>query len=339
MEWAGPEGEKQIMKLTSRLVAMLAVLCLVAWGAPVASAASADRIGDVRVGAEKVRIDGKNGKDRYRAVTPRTKVYLVNRAGERRAADVNQLARGAKILGKRVDGRELVAVTLAATATGNSDCSFDTSDEDGDDVSADDSFDCSSDYDDDTLDTDTDCSYDSSSDGPSNDWSMDASWDCSYSETDDSDEEDGGLDWDCSFSASAGGSSDADGGDSDADLDFDCSWNGAETDSALWDCSFVKGAMGFECVSEQLDQSFGYLIDTADLSMVGGMDFQDDLVEDGEDGEGVNCDGTPSDGYDCSVDGEAGSGDCSADWDFDRSRGSREGDVSGSMSYSCSWDA
>lgn len=328
------------MKNLMRAVAALAALCLVLLGSPAMSAGKgADRVGDVRAGAMKVRIDGANGVDKWRAVTRSTKVFLRDKAGNRTRADLNELARGAKVVGKRVRAGKVVAITLAEKGTtGSADCSFDTSDDDGDSVTDDDSFDCSNDYNDGTVETDSDCSYDSSRDGGAGDWSMDASWDCSYSETDDRDEDEGGLDWDCSYSASAGGYSDAEGGDTDADLDFDCSWSGASTDSALWDCKFIPSVLGFECTSAQLQQTFGYTIDTEDMAIDGGMDFQKDIVDDADGADGVGCSGSAADGYDCSVDGEAGTGDCTVDWSFDRSRGTRDGDVSGSLSYSCSWE-
>lgn len=326
------------MKNLMRAVAVFAALCLLLVGGPAVSAGKTpDRVGDVRAGAMKVRIDGANGVDRYRAFTKKTKVFLVDRAGNRTRADLNELGRGAKVVGKRVVDGKIVSIALAEKGpTGSSDCSFDSSDDDGDAVTDDDSFECSNDYDDGTVDTDSDCSYDSSSDGPASDHSLDMSWDCSYSETDDRDEDEGGLDWDCSFSASADTSSDADGSDTSADLDFDCSWNGASTDSALWNCRFIPGSLGFECNSAQLQQTFGYTIDTDDLALDGGLDFQTDIVDENTGDDGVGCSGTAADGHDCSVDGEAGTGDCTVDWDFDRSGATREGDVSGSLSYSCS---
>lgn len=330
------------MKNLMRVVAVFAALSLVLVGGPAVSAAKKpDRIGEVRASAMKVRVDGANGVDKWRSVTKKTRVFLVDRAGNRTRTDLNALARGAKVVKKRIDNGRVAALTLAEIgATGSPDCSFDTGDDDSDDVTDDDSFECSSDYDDGTVNTESDCSYDSSADGPSEDWSVDASWDCSYSETDDRDDDEDGLEWDCSFSASAGGGSDADGGEAEADLDFDCSWEGAGTDSALWDCTFVRGAMGFECTSAQLQQNFGYTIDAADMAIDGGFDFQTDLIaEETDDADTVGCSGSAADGYDCSVDGEAGAGDCKVDWDFDRSRETSEGDVSGSMSYSCSWDA
>ena len=330
-------------KTLVKAVAVLAALCLLLLGGPsaVAGGKKADRVGAISAETMKIRIDAAKGRDKWRSVTPKSRVFVRTKAGERVRTDLNALARGAVVKATKIRSGKVKAITLAAKgATGATDCSFDSSEDDGDSVEDGDSFDCSHDYDDGTLDTDSDCSYDSSADGPSNDWSMDVSWDCSYSETDDTDEDEGGLDWDCSFSASAGGSSDVDGGDADADLDFDCSWSGADSDSALWDCRFIPGVLGFECTSAQLDQTFGYTIDTADMAIEGGMDFQTDLVDDDSgDDDGVRCSGSAADGYDCSVDGESGNGDCGADWDFDRSRGSREGDVSGSLSYSCSWDS
>lgn len=330
------------MRVFARVVAVLIALSLALLGSTATAAGGkADRVGDFRPKAMKVRIDKADGADRWRQVTASTRVFVVDKAGDRTRADVDELVRGARIVGSRVRAGEVRAITLRElAATGSTDCSFDSSDDDGDSVTDDESFDCSLDYDDGTVDTDTDCSYDSSRDGGVGDWSMDASWDCSYSETDDRDEDEGGLDWDCSYSASAGGSQDAWGGDADADLDFDCSWNGASTDSVLWDCRFQPGVLGFTCVSKQLNQEFGYTIDVEDMAIDGGMDFQRDVVgEETSGADGVGCSGSAADGYDCSVDGEAGTGDCTVDWSFDRSRATRDGDVSGSLSYSCSRDA
>ncbi|MFC6287843.1 hypothetical protein ACFP3Q_09780 [Nocardioides sp. GCM10027113] len=326
-------------RVLGRIVASVAVLCLLVAGQPaVAGGGKPDRVGDVRERAMKVRVDKAGGKSRWVEVTKRTRVILKNtRTGERTRQDVNELARGAKVLGKRVVDGRLARVVLKEMPTGNADCSFDSSEEDGDDVTEDTSFDCSLDYDDGDTATDTDCSYDSSADGPANDWSMDTSWDCSYSEDSEGDAD--GLDWDCSYSASAGGSEEAGGGDVDADFDFDCSWSGAGTDAPLWDCTFLKGVMGFRCVSAELDQQFEYVLDSETMRFDGGFDFQSDLVDEDTDDNGAGCAGNAADGYECSFDGEAGQGDCGLDWDFDSSRGSREGDVSGSMSYSCSWDS
>lgn len=329
------------MKTVVRWVAVLAVLCLaVLSGSTAATAATApDRVGDLRAKAMKVRID-TGSATRWKEIKPDTKVFLRDASGNRRAGDLDDLTRGARVVKKNLDNGVLRSITLQERgATGAADCSFDSDEDDGDEVSTDDSFDCSNDYDDGTVDTDSDCSYDSSRDGPDNDWSMDASWDCSYSETDDRDD-DGGLDWDCSYSASAGGYSDVDGGDTDADLDFDCSWSGAGTDVALWDCRFLPGVLGFRCVSAELGQELAYTIDVETMEFVGGMDFQTDRFDDDTaEGDGVGCTGSAADGYDCSVDGEAGPGDCAVGWSFDKSAGTREGDVSGSLSYSCSWDA
>lgn len=324
-----------------RVVAVSAALCLAWMGNPALAAGSGgDRVGDFRASEMKVRIDKATGADRWRAVNDETRVLLQDKAGNRTPVDLDELVRGARVVRSRVVEGEVRRITLQEKAsTGSADCSFDSSDDDGDDVSDDESFDCSNDYDDGTVDTDSDCSFDSSREGPTNDWSMDASWDCSFSE--DSATDDGeGLDWDCSYSASASGYQDVDGGDADADLDFDCSWSGASTDSALWDCTFMPRVLGFTCVSVQLGQEFEYVIDTADMAIEGGMDFQQDVLADQATGpDGVGCEGSAADGYDCSLDGEVGEGDCSVDWSFDRSRGVEDGDVSGDLSYSCSWDA
>ena len=329
------------MKRAVRAVAVSAALCMTWTGSPaVAAGSGGDRVGDFRSDEMKVRIDQATGPDRWRAVTDATRVLLQDKAGNRTRVDVDELVRGAHVVSSRVAGGEVRRITVKEkVSTGSADCSFDSSEDDGDDVTDDESFDCSNDYDDGKVDTDSDCSYDSSREGPANDWSMDASWDCSYSEDSAADEGEG-LDWDCSYSASAGGYQDADGGDVDADLDFDCSWSGASTDSALWDCTFLPGVLGFTCVSAQLDQEFHYVIDTADMATEGGMDFQQDVVAEETTGrDGVGCEGSAADGYDCSLDGEVGEGDCSVDWSFDRSRGVEDGDVSGDLSYSCSWDA
>lgn len=326
------------MKQALRLAAMLVALVLVALGsAAPASAAGNGRVGDFKFKAMEVRLDNAAGKQAWRQVTKRTKVFLVDGKGNRRAADVNELTRGARIVGKKVKDGKLRSVTLREKgATGSADCSFDSDSDDGDKVTSDDSFDCSNDYDDGDTDSDSDCSYDSSKDGPNNDWSMDASWDCSYSESTDGDKD--VLDWDCSYSASAGGYYDVDGGDVDADLDFDCSWSGAASDTALWDCKFLPGQFGFRCVSAELKQEFEYVVDTANMQIVGGMDFQKDVVDEDTDEGESGCTGDATAGYDCSFDGEAGDGECDTDWSFDTSGEGREGDVSGSMSYSCSWD-
>ena len=328
------------MRVVVRVVAVVAALCLGWTGSPAVAGSGADRVGDFRAKAMKVRVDKASGADRWRAVTEDTRVLLRDKKGSKTRVDVDELVRGAKVLKSRVAEGEVTTIVLQEKgSTGSADCSFDSSDDDGDNVTDDDSFDCSNDYDDGTVDTDSDCSYDSSRDGGAGDWSMDASWDCSFSESDDRYEDEGGLDWDCSYSASAGGYSTVDGGDADADLDFECSWSGASTDSALWDCRFLPGVLGFQCVSTQLNQEFTYTIDIEDMAIEGGMDFQRDVVDEETTGEGVGCSGSAADGYDCSVDGEAGAGDCTVDWSFDRSRGVEDGDVSGDLSYSCSWDA
>ncbi len=327
------------MKVWLRAVAVFAALCLTLTTSPATAAGSRpDRVGDFKQKVLKVRIDKAGGADRWRTVTPRTKVFLVDKAGNRRRADVDELVRGARVIGKRiVDGRVRSIALRERPATGSADCSFDSTEDDDDKVTEGDSFSCSNDYDDGTVDTDSDCSYDSSTDGVANDWSMDTSWDCSYSEYADGDAD--GLDWDCSFSASADRYSDVDGGDADADLDFDCSWSGAGTDSALWQCRFMPGVLGFKCVSRQLQQEFEYTIDPTDMAFEGGFDYQRDVIdEDTNVDDGVGCSGNAADGYDCSVDGEYGAGDCFVDWSFDRSRAAEDGDVSGSLSYSCSWD-
>lgn len=328
------------MKTLLRLVVMLTAIGVALAGSPASAGAGPDRVGGFRAKTMTVRLDKTAGADRWRQVTKATDVYLRNKAGNRRRADVNELTRGARVVASRVVDGKVRSVTLQEKpATGSADCSFDSADDDGDKVTDDDSFDCSNDYDDGTVDTDSDCSYDSSRDGTANDWSMDASWDCSFSEINDRDEDEGGLDWDCSYSASAGGYKDVDGGDTDADLDFDCSWSGAATTSALWDCAFLPGVMGFKCVSTQLNQDFAYTIDLEDMAIEGGMDFQRDVAAGSSGEDGVVCSGTAADGYDCSVDGESGTGDCMVDWSFDKSAATRAGDVSGSLSYSCSWDA
>lgn len=331
------------MKNLVKAVAVLAALCLVLLGgsASVAAGKKADRVGAVSAADMQIRIDAAKGRDKWRAVTPRTRVFVRTKAGERVRADLNALARGAAVKAAKLRRGEVKAITLAAKgATGATDCSFDSSDDDGDSVEDGDSFDCSHDYDDGTVDTESDCSYDSSADGPANDFSMDVSWDCSYSETDETEESDeDGLDWDCSFDASAGGESDEEGSEVEAELEFECSWSGADdTDAALWDCHFVPDALGFECTSNQLEQSFGYTIDTADMAFVGGMDFQSDLVEDGDGDDAAQCSDSSTGGYDCSIEGESSSGDCEVEWEFDRSRGSREGEVAGSLSYACASD-
>ncbi|MBD8869791.1 hypothetical protein [Nocardioides donggukensis] len=320
-----------------RAVAILAVACLTFVGQPAVAASGAKHVGDVRAKAMKVRIDKPNGNRGWAEVSKQTRVVLKSRDGERTRGDLNDLARGAKVLRKRGTNGELRRVVLAASPTGNADCSFDSSSDDGDDVSNDESFDCSSDYDDGVVDTSEDCSYDASSDGPASDWSMDTSWDCSFSESDDRADSD--IDWDCSYSASAGGYEDADGGDVDADLDFDCSWSGAGTGSALWDCRFLPGVLGFKCVSPQLGQEFTYTIDTESMQFVGGMDFSKDLITKKPGDRGLSCSGSEVDGYDCDYDGGSESGNCGVDWSFDESRGTEDGDVSGSLSYDCSWDA
>lgn len=328
------------MTVTKRVIGVFVGLCLAFAGAPSAAmAAYGDRVGGFRPKAMEVRIDKAGGKDRWRDVTSATRVFLVDKAGVRSRVDVDELVRGARIVGSKVKGGDVRSITVREkAATGAADCSFDSSEDDGDHVSDDDSFDCSNDYNDGRVDTDSDCSYDSSRDGGAGDWSLDASWDCSYSESSDGDDD--GLDWDCSYDASAGGYQDADGGDVDADLSFDCSWSGASTDSALWSCKFLPGVLGFRCVSTQLNQEFEYTINLDNMAIDGGMDFQRDVVADEESGEdGVDCTGSAADGYDCSIDGESEAGDCEASWSFDKSGAVREGDISGDVSYSCSWES
>jgi hypothetical protein len=328
------------MKSVVRVVAGVATLCLMLLGIPAAAAGSKpDRVGGFDADKMVVRIDKAGGKDRWVKVNDRTRVVLVDQAGKRVRGDLDDLVRGARVVGSKIAGGKARAVSLKEVgSTGATDCSFDSSDDDGDAVGDDDSFDCSHDYDDGEVDTDSDCSYDSSLDGPANDWSMDTSWDCSYSESTDDDRD--SLEWGCGYEAAAGGEEESGEGEVEAELEFECEWSGASTDSVLWDCKFQRGVLGFTCVSAQLGQEFGYTIDLADARFDGGMDFNEDVVTDEESApHGVGCEGSAAEGYECEVEGEVGAGDCEVEWAFDRGKASKEGEVSGELSYSCSWES
>ena len=314
---------------------LMAALMLTTLPALSASAAPRARLGKFSPATDVVRLDRGDGTRVKAEVADDVRVRLVDRNGNITRSDVNELVRGAKIMGWRKAGGEIVGILLQERNTGSSDCSFDT----GDGTTDDNSFDCSSDYDDGTVDTVTDCSFDESADGPANDRSEDVSWDCSYDKSIDEDNE---ISWDCSFSASSSRYADAYGGSVDADLDFNCSWDGegVAAGTALWECRFKPGVLGFRCHSEQLKQEFEYEFDTATAELEGGLDFRNDYVDTDEDQDGnVGCSGSAADGYDCSFSHDGDSGDCGADWDYDRSRDGKSGDVSGSLSYSCSWDA
>jgi hypothetical protein len=329
------------MKSVVRVVAMTAALCLVLLGSPgVASAAQSDRIGEVKAGAMKVRIDGAGGADRWVKVDKRTKVLLVAKGGKRSKGDLNDLVRGAHVVGKSVAGGRAKQVTLRELgSTGGTDCSFDSSEGDGDHVGDDDSFECSTGYDDGEVETESDCVYESELDGPANDWSMDTGWECSYGEDTDGDSD--ALEWECAYGASAGGEEEAGEGAIEAELEFECGWSGAATDSALWDCRFRPGVLGFTCVSAQLGQEFGYTIDLETARFDGGMDFSEDVVNDGASGgpRMVDCEGSAAGGYQCEVEGEIGAGNCEIEWEYERSRATADGDVSGELAYSCEWES
>jgi hypothetical protein len=328
------------MNSVVRVVAGVVTLCLMLLGMPAAAAGSQlDRVGGFDADKMVVRIDKAGGTDRWVKVNARTRVVLVDKAGQRVRGDADDLVRGARVLGSKIVGGKARAVSLKELgSTGGTDCSFDSSDDDGDEVGEGDSFDCSHDYDDGEVETDSDCTYDSSLDGPAKDWSMDTSWDCSYSESVDDDRDD--LEWSCGYEASAGGEEESGAGEVEAELEFECEWSGASTDSVLWDCKFQRGVLGFACVSAQLGQEFGYTIDLADARFEGGMDFNDDVVSDeGPAPDGVDCEGSAAAGYECEVEGEIGAGDCEVEWSFDRARASEEGEVSGELSYSCSWES
>jgi hypothetical protein len=191
------------MNSVVRVVAGVVTLCLMLLGMPAAAAGSQlDRVGGFDAEKMLVRIDKAGGTDRWVKVNARTRVVLVDKAGQRVRGDADDLVRGARVLGSKIVGGKARAVSLKELGfTGGTHCSFDSSHDDGDEVGEGNSFDCSHDYDDSEVETDSDCTYDSSLDGPANDWSMDTSWDCGYSESADDDRDD--LEWGCGYEASA----------------------------------------------------------------------------------------------------------------------------------------
>lgn len=329
LDRSGKSGIRQRVLAVLLFTSLLSVLLV----SP-ANAAPRARLDKFSPRTDVVRLDRADGKSVRAEVANDVRVRMVDSDGDVSRGDINELVRGAKVLGWKKEDGEIVKIRLRERATGSSDCSFDT----GDGTTDDNSFDCSNDYDDGNVDTDSDCSFDESGDGPANDRSEDVSWDCSYDKSIDGDD----ISWDCSFSASSSRYADAWGGDVDADLDFDCSWggDGVAAGTKLWECKFKPGVLGFRCASPQLNQEFEYEFDPATAELEGGLDFRNDYVDTDEPSDGdVGCSGSAADGYDCSFDYEQEAGDCSADWDYDASREGTDGDVSGSLSYSCSWDA
>jgi len=255
-------------------------------------------------------------------------VTLIPRRGKASSGDVNDLVPGAKVLDTEREGAKIDGLELRELPSGSSDCSFDTSESDGE---GDESFDCSMSYEGEKE----DCSFDESSDKSAGDESSDSSWDCSF--------DDDGLSWDCSYDTSQSSSTGPDGGDSDADFSFDCSWESAEKlDGPLWKCELDPPQLGFACNSSPLGQDFGAQLDTTGTGVTLGsyLDFSEDYAEEDEETDSVDC-SKSGDALDCSFDGDGEAGDCEFDFSFDRSHepGYVEGDVSGDGSMSCSYDA
>ncbi len=322
----------RLMKLVALMTAMMLVLAV----AP-ATAGKADRtkahVGKTNAAATKVRLDKPSGASRWKKVTKRTKVVLVDRKGRKTLRDRDQLVRGAAVVGSRVRNGRLAVVKIASQrSTGNADCSFDTDEDDDDKVTDDDSFTCSHDYDDDEVETESDCAYESETEGEGGERATEAEWTCSYSE----DDSDDALEWECSYGAASERSAEEGEGEVEAELEFECGWEGAGS-SPLWACDFAVEALGFTCVSEALGQEFGYTIDPDEMIFTGGMDFTSNAADDAEDGEGVTCADSRVSDYECSIEGERGDGDCEVEWELERSRDGGEGEVAGALSYSCEW--
>lgn len=324
------------MRAVVKAVAVLAALVMVLAASPAVAGKGKARVGGVDPSTSSVRIDKAKGSS-WKRVDRRTKVVTVDRKGRRTVRDAGQLTRGAKVLGTKVRQGRLKVVRLAArSATGNTDCSFDTDEDDGDRVDDDRSFTCSHDYDDGEVETESDCEVESESESEGGESSTETEWTCGYTETD-TDDADDPLDWECSYSAASERSSEEGEGESEAELEFECAWEGAGN-SALWACEFVADAMGFRCVSEALGQEFGYTIDADEMVVTGGVSFTAGLGSSDDDvDEGVSCRDAHASDYSCEVEGERGAGDCEVEWELERSREGGEGEVAGALSYSCEW--
>src|SRR5215210_5651298 len=120
------------MRIKVRLLAILASVCMAGMmsAAPVAAAATPDHVGGFRAKVMKVRLD-TDGARSWRSIDADTRVWLVDRSGTRSRVDVDELVRGARVVSARQRGESLRGVTLRARSTGNADCSFDSSDDDG----------------------------------------------------------------------------------------------------------------------------------------------------------------------------------------------------------------
>lgn len=324
------------MRTVGRVVAVLATLVMVLAVSPAVAGKSKARVGGVDASSSSVRLDEAQGSS-WKRVDARTKVVTVDRKGRATVRGLEQLARGAKVLGAKARGGRLAVVRLAELgATGNTDCSFDTDTDDDDRVDDDRSFSCDHDYDDDEVETESECEVDSESESEAGERSTETEWTCGYAETE-TDDADDVLDWECSYAAASERASEEGEGEADAELEFECGWEGAG-DGALWACDFLTEAMGFRCVSEELGQEFGYTIDPDEMVVTGGVSFSEGLVsEDDSDDEGVSCTDAHTADYSCEVEGERGTGDCEVEWELERSREGGEGEVAGALSYSCEW--
>src|SRR5215210_4185219 len=121
------------MRIKVRLLAILASVCMAGMmsAAPVAAAGTPDHVGGFRAKVMKVRLD-TDGARAWRSVDADTRVWLLDRSGARSRVDIDELVRGARVLSARQRDGSLAGIALRERNTGNADCSFDSSEDDGD---------------------------------------------------------------------------------------------------------------------------------------------------------------------------------------------------------------
>jgi hypothetical protein len=287
-----------------------------------------------------VKPDGTTIK---RKMVKKPKVKLVDKEGNVTLADINELAAGAKVLKlKRKPSKpeKVKTVVLREKSSGSSDCSFDALQYD--DLQGEESFDwdCSTDVELEDESISKSCSFDASMDFEAAegeiDGSMDLSGDCSY----DRETPTSSLSWDCSFDASSSVSGDIwEGGDADGDASFSCSWSSTEElDAPLWACIFDVDAMEFVCESESEQQQFGATFSPEAKALLANFDFQPDFVDsDPEVNAAVECESDGGTSYSCSFESPEEEGDCSLEFEFESTGDAFSGDLSGDMSFSCSY--
>lgn len=325
-------------------VALIGAVAIAGLLAPPAAARKIGQIEKYKVGKNQVVLN-KGGKAVKKKLAGKVKVVLKSKSGEKSRKDINELVAGAKVLrlADRNDDGKIDKVVLRELPSGGSDCSFDGSEESEDpsEVSVDESWDCDLDYDGINLDISESCSFDrsedSSSDPSGGDSSRDMSWDCSYDESDDEND----FSWDCDYDASESASWEPEGGDSDGDTSFSCSWDSSvPLTEPLFDCAITQSPLGWHCTSAALDQSFGVTLDSAPVGFDPFLDFNEDYVDLDEEDASASCSNDDAGSYSCSFDSGDEFGDCSVDFSFDVSNepDGTGGDVSGDMSYSCSYE-